>query len=91
MYCVDNVLVKVADPIFMGYCIQRGAGEQNMSQKRAKYEQKEQIMSKKEHNKNTCHVSQFSEAGNKVVEKESPGEAVGVVCRLEGRVQVEKR
>ena len=30
----------------------------------------------------------FSEAGNKVVEKESPGEAVGVVCRLEGKVQV---
>ena len=28
------------------------------------------------------------EAGNKVVEKESPGEAVGVVCRLEGKVQV---
>ena len=31
-----------------------------------------------------------TEAGNKVVEKESPGEAVGVVCRLEGRVQVEQ-
>ena len=31
-----------------------------------------------------------TEAGNKVVEKESPGEAVGVVCRLEGRVQVER-
>ena len=29
-----------------------------------------------------------SEAGNKVVEKESPDEAVGVVCRLDGKVQV---
>ena len=28
------------------------------------------------------------ESGNKVVEKTSPGEAVGVVCKLEGRVQV---
>ena len=31
---------------------------------------------------------QCSEAGNKVVEKESPDEAVGVVCRLDGKVQV---
>ena len=29
-----------------------------------------------------------SEAGNKVVEKESPDEAVGVVCRLDSKVQV---
>eukprot|EP00095_Tigriopus_kingsejongensis_P000568 snap_masked-scaffold372_size192401-processed-gene-0.5 protein:Tk00568 transcript:snap_masked-scaffold372_size192401-processed-gene-0.5-mRNA-1 annotation:"hypothetical protein CAPTEDRAFT_160367" len=53
VYCVDNVLVKMADPVFLGKCIQ----------------------------------SQV-ETANKVVEKSFPSEAVGVVARIDGHIQV---
>ena len=44
-YCVDNAVVKVADPVFVGYCIEQGADVGGKAVAKVSWDEKVRAMS----------------------------------------------
>lgn len=73
VYGVDNILVKMADPVFIGFCDEKDA--------ECGAKVKINLVGM------TSFFSTFFLI-HKVVPKNSPSEKVGVVCILDGKYQV---
>lgn len=87
VYCVDNILVRLADPVFIGFCVLRGAdcgakvspgAAGDVSRSARPF-----LPRAPPHPAFPAHLSRLQ-----VVEKAYPEEPVGVVCEVDGVPQV---
>lgn len=78
VYCVDNILVKMADPLFIGFCVSRGA------------DCGAKVPTARPRPLTPPGGTVYLTATEmfQVVEKTHPAEAVGVVCMVGGVPQV---
>ena len=72
VYGVDNILVRLADPVFIGFCLEKNAD----------------CAAKVNSNKNVQIFCFYQRLTFQVVKKTVPTEAVGVICKVGGRFQV---
>ncbi|XP_023392223.1 UDP-N-acetylhexosamine pyrophosphorylase-like protein 1 [Pteropus vampyrus] len=84
VYCVDNILVRLADPVFIGFCVLRGADcGAKVSPGDVRRRAGPSGPRAPPHPAFPAHLSWLQ-----VVEKAFPEEPVGVVCQVDGVPQV---
>ena len=80
-YCVDNALVKVADPVFVGYCVEAGG---DCAAKVCYFSGGSTCGWSGSKNKPSLTIY----ADGKVINKTDPTEKIGVIVMKDGRTEV---
>lgn len=90
VYCVDNILVRLADPVFIGFCVLRGADCGAKVSPPCRLAPPLRPAPSAPPPSIWPRPSQPSQPGPwlQVVEKAYPEEPVGVVCQVDGVPQV---